>query len=39
MVVRFANSEGLDVDGTAGVLATLVSVLDEPDPDFAIATP
>ncbi|MGX7725641.1 alkyl sulfatase C-terminal domain-containing protein [Rhodococcus sp. 5G237] len=30
---------GLDVDGTAGVLATLVSVLDEPDPDFTIVTP
>ncbi|MGA4691383.1 alkyl/aryl-sulfatase [Rhodococcus rhodochrous] len=29
----------ITVDGVDGVLATLVSVLDEPDPDFAIVTP
>ncbi|MDJ0398337.1 MULTISPECIES: alkyl/aryl-sulfatase [Rhodococcus] len=29
----------ITVDGADGVLAMLVSVLDEPDPDFAIVTP
>lgn len=28
----------ITVDGTDGVFATLASVLDEPDPDFATVT-
>lgn len=30
---------GVEVDGDPGVLARLLSTLDEPDPDFAIVTP
>ncbi|WP_419997142.1 alkyl/aryl-sulfatase [Streptomyces boninensis] len=31
--------EGAELTGDAGVVQTLTSVLDEPDPDFAIVTP
>ena len=32
-------SPGLEITGDAGVLASLVAVLDKPDPDFNIVTP
>ena len=32
-------SPGLEITGDAGVLASLVGVLDKPDPDFNIVTP
>jgi alkyl sulfatase BDS1-like metallo-beta-lactamase superfamily hydrolase len=32
-------ASGVGVDGDLGVLARLLAVLDEPDPDFAIVTP
>ncbi|MEZ0341545.1 alkyl/aryl-sulfatase [Mycobacterium sp. pV006] len=32
-------SDGLDIDGDAGVLTALLSVLDRPNPDFNIVTP
>lgn len=33
------SSPGLEISGDDGVLASLVSVLDRPDPDFDIVTP
>ncbi|MGE0214144.1 alkyl/aryl-sulfatase [Mycolicibacterium sp.] len=33
------SSPGLEIDGDAGVLTSLVSVLDKPDPGFDIVTP
>lgn len=33
------TSPGLEIDGDAGVLTTLLSVLDRPNPDFNIVTP
>ncbi|KSZ57666.1 alkyl sulfatase [Rhodococcus pyridinivorans KG-16] len=37
--VSFVADGSITVDGVDGALSTLVSVLDEPDPDFAIVTP
>ena len=31
--------DGISVEGDASVLAKLVGLTDEPDPDFAIVTP
>jgi alkyl sulfatase BDS1-like metallo-beta-lactamase superfamily hydrolase len=32
-------SPGLDITGDAGALASLIGVLDRPDPNFNIITP
>ena len=33
------RTEGVEMSGDPGVLATLVGLLDTPDPDFAVVTP
>jgi len=33
------RSDGVDMSGDAGVLATLIGLIDSPDPDFAVVTP
>ena len=33
------QTDGVEMSGDAGVLATLVGLLDTPDPDFAVVTP
>jgi alkyl sulfatase BDS1-like metallo-beta-lactamase superfamily hydrolase len=33
------KTDGVAIDGDAGVLTRLIGLLDEPDPTFAIVTP
>ena len=33
------RTDGVDMSGDTGVLATLVGLIDSPDPDFAVVTP
>ena len=33
------QTDGVEMSGDQGVLATLVGLLDTPDPDFAVVTP
>ena len=33
------QTDGVEMSGDPGVLATLVGLLDSPDPDFAVVTP
>ena len=33
------QTDGLEMEGDAGVLATLVGLIDSTDPDFAVVTP
>jgi alkyl sulfatase BDS1-like metallo-beta-lactamase superfamily hydrolase len=34
-----AKADGVAIDGDAGVLTSLIGLLDQPDPTFAIVTP
>ena len=33
------QTDGVEMSGDPGVLATLVGLIDSPDPDFAVVTP